>query len=131
MPRELVEVAANATFKTGNGVTVEQRRSPRYELQVPVIFGWVDESGEQREGAGFTRDISKGGVFTWCVGDCPPRGTAIHIGLLFTGIEPTSKAWRMESTGRVVRVIDDVPGSKGFAATLEDLQTEVLSNRFR
>jgi hypothetical protein len=130
MPRELVEVTANATCKIGNGVTVEQRRSPRYEVQVPVIFGWVDESGAKREGGGFTRDISKGGVFTWCEGDCPPRGTTVRIELLLRGIEPTSKAWRVESTGRVVRVIDDVPGSKGFAATLDDLRTGVLANGF-
>jgi hypothetical protein len=115
----------------GTGVTVEQRRSSRYEVQVPVVFGWVDESGKQREGAGFTRDISKCGVFTWCDGDSPPRGTTVHIELLLRGVEPTSKAWRVECTGRVVRVIDDFPGSKGFAATLDDLRTGVLANGFR
>jgi hypothetical protein len=127
----MVTASLNVTSKAGNGVTVEQRRSPRFEVHVPVIFGWVDESGTQREGGGFTRDISEGGVFTWCEGDCPPCGSSIHIALLLPGIEPTSKAWRMESTGHVVRMVNDVPASKGFVATLEGLRTDVLANGFR
>ncbi len=97
---------------------------------MPVIFNWVDESGAQQQGGGFTRDVSERGVFTWCEGECPPRGTTIRIALLLPGIEPTSKAWRLESTGHVVRTIDDVPEAKGFVATLDDLQTRVLANGF-
>lgn len=107
---------------------MEHRRSPRFEVHVPVIFHWVDESGTQQRGGGFTRDVSESGVFAWCEGECPPRGTNIRIALLLPGIEPTSKAWRMESTGHVVRTIDDVPGAQGFVATFDELRTEVLAN---
>jgi hypothetical protein len=37
----------------------------------------------------------------------------------------------MESTGRVVRTIDDVPEAKGFVATLDNLRAEALANGFR
>jgi uncharacterized protein YihD (DUF1040 family) len=47
--------------------------------------------------------------------------------LLLPWIEPTSKAWRMESSGHVVRMIDDVAEGRGFAAVLDELQTEVLA----
>ena len=109
---------------------MERRRSARFEVHVPVIFGWIDESGTQQREGGFTRDVSEDGVFAWCEGECPPCGSAIRIALLLPGIEPTSKAWRMKSTGHVVRTIDDVPEAKGFVATLDDLQTEVLTNGF-
>jgi len=126
-----VTALLNRAYKHGDGVVVEHRRSPRFEVHVPVIFDWVDESGTQRRGGGFTRDVSESGVFAWCEGECPPRGTNIRIALLLPGIEPTSKAWRMESTGRVVRTIDDVPEAKGFVATLDNLRAEALANGFR
>jgi hypothetical protein len=97
---------------------------------VPVIFDWFDESGIRRRGGGFTRDVSEGGVFAWCEGECPLCGTAIRIALLLPGIEPTSKAWRMESNGHVIRTVDDVPEAKGFVATLDYLRTDVLVNDF-
>jgi len=105
---------------------VEHRRSARFEVHVPVMFEWIDELSAQRRGGGFTRDISRRGLFAWCEGDCPPCGAGIRIMLLLPRIEPTSKAWRMESSGYVVRMIDDVAEGRGFAAVLDELQTEVL-----
>jgi hypothetical protein len=63
----------------------------------------------------------------WCEGECPSCSTAIRISLLLPGIEPTSKAWRMESLGYVVRVVDDVSGGRGFGALFDELRTEVLA----
>jgi hypothetical protein len=127
------ELTASVTRENSitNGVTVEQRRSLRFGVYVPVIVDWTDESGTQRRGGGFTRDISEKGVFVWCKGDCPSCGAGIHIMLLFPGVEPTSKAWRMESKGAVVRMIDDVSEGRGFAATLNEPQTEVLASSSR
>jgi hypothetical protein len=109
------------------GRVVEHRLSLRFELHVPVMFDWLDESGTWRQGGCFTRDVSETGVFAWCEGDCPPCFTVVRISLLLPGIEPTSKAWRMESTGYVVRVIDDVPGGRGFVAHLDELRTVLAS----
>lgn len=111
---------------------MERRRSPRFEVQVPAIYGWLDESETERQDGGFTRDVSGSGAFIWCEGDCPPCGTTIRIALLFPAIEPTSRAWRLESTGHVVRLINDGPANNGFVATFDSPRTiEVLANSFR
>ena len=98
---------------------MEHRRSLRFELHVPVMFDWMDESGTWRQGGGFTRDVSEKGVFAWCEGDCPHCSAVIRISLLLPGIEPNSRAWRMESTGYVLRVIDGDSGERGFVAQLK------------
>jgi hypothetical protein len=106
---------------------VEQRRAPRFEVHVPVIFEWRDKSGTSRRDAGFTRDMSRNGVFAWCEGECPPSHTEITMALLFPGIGPDAKPWRMRSTGYVLRT-HDAPEAKGFAATVENLGTAVLDD---
>lgn len=121
-------LSINEAYALRNGVTVKHRRSPRFEVHVPVMFDWTDEFGARRQGGGFTRDISESGVFAWCEGECPPCCTVIRITLLLPGIEPTSKAWRMESEGYVVRMIDDVSRGRGFVALLDGLRTEVLAS---
>ena len=110
---------------------MDHRRSPRFEVHVPLMFDWQDESGARRRGGGFTRDISETGLFAWCDGDCPSCSTVIHITLLFPGFEPTYKAWRMESRGYVMRTIDNASEGRGFAALLDDLRIEVLASGSR
>jgi hypothetical protein len=106
---------------------VEHRRAPRFEVHVPIIFEWRDKSGTLRQDAGFTRDMSKTGVFAWCEGECPPCHTEITMALLFSGIGPVAKPWRMRSTGRVLRT-RDAPEGKGFAATLEGAGATVMDD---
>jgi len=106
---------------------LEQRRAPRFEVHVPVIFEWREESGASRRESGFVRNISRNGIFAWCEGECPPCHTEIHVALLFPGIGPDAKPWRMRSAGRVLRV-HAAPAGKGFAATLEDVGMAVLGN---
>lgn len=110
---------------------MEHRRSPRFGVHVPVMFDWVDESGTRQRGGGFTRDISENGVFAWCEWDCPSCHTHIRITLLLPGIERTSKAWRIESSGYVVRLVDNVSEGKGFVALLDNPRTEVLASGSR
>jgi hypothetical protein len=104
---------------------VEQRRAPRYKTHVPVIFEWLDKSGTIRLDGGFTRDISRQGIFVWCEGECRPCRREIMIALLFQGIAAHPKPWRMRSTGRVLRV-HDAPENKGFAVTLQNLGVVIL-----
>jgi hypothetical protein len=112
---------------SGSEFDVERRRTPRFEVRVPVIFEWRDESGSFRRDAGFTRDMSRNGVFAWCEGERPPWHAEITMAMIFPGIGPDAKPWRMRSTGRVVRTHDAQQG-KGFAATLDDLGTAVLDD---
>ncbi len=121
-------MTVNEAYKPGNGVAVEQRCSPRFEVHVPVMFDWIDESGTQRRGGGFTRDISETSVFAWCEGDCPDCSTVVRITMLFPGIVSASKTWRMESTGYIVRMIDHIAEGRGFVALLDDLRTEALAS---
>lgn len=104
---------------------MEQRRAPRYETRVPVIFKWLDNSGTVRLEGGFTRDISRQGICVWCEGQCAPCHAEITIALLFQGIGSHPQPWRIRSTGRVLRV-HDAPESRGFAATLEKLAAAIL-----
>jgi hypothetical protein len=115
-------------YKFGDGVGVERRHFPRFDVHVPLMFDWIDESGLRRQSGGFTRNISERGVFVWCEGDRPPCRTLIGITLLLPRIEPTSKAWRMESVGYVVRIIDDISEDGGFVALWDDLGTEALAS---
>ena len=110
-----------------NGVDVEHRHASRFEVHVPIIFEWRDQSTTSRQGIGFTRDMSRYGVFAWCEEECPPRHSEITMVLLFPGIGPEAKPWQMRSTGRVLRVHDAQQG-KGFAATLDDLGMAVLDD---
>ena len=129
--RVVVTVSVKQTYKFGTGVIMEHRRSPRFEVHVPVMFEWVDECGTRRRGGGFTRDISESGVFAWCEGDCPCCRTVISITLLLPGVEPTSKAWRMKSEGYVVRMTDDISEQNGFVALLDETWTKVLASNPR
>jgi hypothetical protein len=113
--------------QTGDRSYVKHRRAPRFAVRAPIIVELQDESGTSRQGIGFTRDMSRNGVFAWCEEECPPRHSEITMALLFPGIGPDAKPWRMRSTGRVVQAHDAQQG-KGFAATLDDLGTAVLDD---
>ena len=108
---------------------MEHRRTLRFEVHVPVVFDWSDESGNSRRGAGFTHDLSRSGMFAWCEGECPPPYANLSITLLFPGLSPQAKPWRMRCTGRILRIHEAREG-KGFAAILDNMETEDWNNEW-
>jgi hypothetical protein len=58
-----------------NVASVEQRRATRFPLRAPVLFSWM-ETGQQKHGAGFTRDVGTAGAYITC-----DRLYALEIGM--------------------------------------------------
>ena len=108
-------------------VDVEHRRAPRFEIQVPLIIEWLDEAGTKRQETGFTRNMSKGGLFALCDGESPACHTEISMAFYFPPIGPNTQPWRMQSVGHVLR-IDDSSRTRAFASTLEDLGVTILED---
>ena len=105
---------------------MEKRRVQRFEVNWPLVFGWLDESGTTRWEAGFTRNISTDGMLVLCGEVCPPCYTRVTISvLLLSGMG--RQPWRMRSTGHVLRVRSSSQ-IKEFATTLDHLEVEVLEN---
>lgn len=44
---------------------LEHRAATRFSLRAPVLFSWI-ETGQQKHGAGFTRDVSTAGAYITC-----------------------------------------------------------------
>lgn len=42
--------------------SVEHRTATRFSVHAPVLFSWID-TGRQKHGAGFTRDVSTAGAY--------------------------------------------------------------------
>lgn len=55
--------------------SVEHRAATRFSLRAPVLFSWI-ETGQQKHGAGFTRDMSTAGAYISC-----DRLYALEIGM--------------------------------------------------
>jgi hypothetical protein len=90
---------------------MERRQSVRFRLRVPVVYQWHDQPGMKHERAGFSRDISKAGVFVIC-SVLPPIGITIALELQLPPLEgQREKGFRMEAKGTVTRL-----EQTGFAA---------------
>jgi hypothetical protein len=103
---------------------MERRRHERHELSAPVKFEWELADSTVRQGTGFTRDFSAGGLFVMTE-DPPPVGTTLNF-------EVDLKTARLDSTatvrakGQVERVeITDLAGSlRGFAISTRRMRLE-------
>lgn len=81
---------------------MDRRRSQRFDLRVPIICHWKDNQASHEMG-GFSRDISRGGVFV--VGSVLPKEeTSIDLEVLLPPLQATSQELRLQCTGVVVRV---------------------------
>lgn len=88
----------------------ERREHRRYQLQIPVLFKWLD--GEKRSGAGFTRDVSPKGLFVLS-SDLPMIKKHLNLRILLpAGEKQVGNVLRGE--GKVIRVPSDGE-SQGFA----------------
>lgn len=79
-----------------------RRRAVRYNLPLPVIFRWSDETGEHTEG-GFTRDVALDGVFI-VSSACPPEGSDVRIEVLFPLSNGDSGQLGIRCSGKVTHV---------------------------
>lgn len=78
-----------------------RRAAVRYNLCLPVIFRWTDETGNHTEG-GFTRDVALDGVFI-ASSKWPPIGSDVFIEVLFPSPHDGNGELRIECIGKVVR----------------------------
>ncbi len=92
---------------------MDLRRATRYQVRAPVIFHWLDKEGVQRQAAGFTRDISTGGIFVLSA-ESPPIGTGVSLEVALPPLEDASRSWQLKASGKVVRVEPN-----GFAGTAD------------
>ncbi len=85
------------------------RAVAHYNLQLPVIFEWSDETNHVN--GGFTKDIARDSAFILS-DKCPPLGSDVRMKILFPS-PVESGALYIECTGKVDR-ISDGRGCRGF-----------------
>ena len=90
---------------------VQNRKCSRYQLRLPVLFGWQEKSPNQN--GGFTRDISVGGVFVLAQ-TCPPTGAKVKVELVLPIPDDPGRELRLRCVGKVIR-IEWFPHCQGFA----------------
>jgi PilZ domain-containing protein len=95
---------------------VEQRRAVRFSLTAQVIYRWDDQSLQNQESIGRTRDISILGVFVVCQAP-PPVGTPVSLEIHLPALEWNAlQLLKLKTEGRVTRVTGSDEDS-GFAAS--------------
>ena len=96
---------------------MKHRKHSRYLLRAPVIFRWDEPGNMSRQGTGFTRDVSAGGLFISCTSP-PPEGAHLALEVLLPPLEVNTQGLPLPAEGQVVRV--QVRGSQtGFAVACE------------
>src|SRR5436309_10214256 len=106
---------ADVTSIRATGDAVQQRKSVRFHIRLPVIFRWNDEQGGRQQNGGFTRDISTGGLFVYSLIP-PPSGVSVELEVMLPALEESGHGLRLRSEGRVLR-IERKCEHTGFAAT--------------
>lgn len=99
---------------------VDLRKSPRYPVDAPADFSWIDSLGKAHGGEGHLRDISVGGVFL-LTPTPPPPGALVRLRIALPLLPDAVSGMRMEAETRVLRVElpDPVSDRRGFAALTE------------
>ena len=111
----LREAMAGVTSISAIGDAMQQRKSVRFRIRLPVIFRWKDEQGGSQQNGGFTRDISTGGLFVYSLIP-PPSGVTLELEVMLPALEQSGHGVRLRSEGRVLR-IERKKERTGFAAT--------------
>ena len=100
-------------------VRVERRAAQRFDFQLPLSLRW---SNGEREGCGFTQDLSVRGVFFYTESPLSP-GDAVEIVLMMPSEITLTESTRVRCHCKVVRVADPTVGSKsGVAAHIESYE---------
>lgn len=97
-------------------VQLERRAAQRFDFHLPVS---VRLAGSDREGCGFTQDLSARGALLYT--DFPlSEGDAVELTLVMPSEITLAENMRVRCRGRVTRVLQPVAGSKfGVAVHLE------------
>ena len=97
-------------------VQIERRAAQRFDFHLPVA---VRLAGSDREGSGFTQDLSARGALFYT--DFPlTAGDAVELTLVMPSEITLAENMRVRCRGRVVRVVQPAAGSKsGVAVHLE------------
>ena len=112
--RSLAPMAAVTSIRA-IGDAVQQRESVRFHIRLPVIFRWNDEQGGRQQNGGFTRDISRRGLFVYSLIP-PPSGVSVDLEVMLPPLAESGHGVRLQSEGRVLRI--ERKGERaGFAAT--------------
>jgi hypothetical protein len=83
---------------------LEHRTATRFSLRTPVLFSWV-EAGQQKHGAGLTRDVSTVGAYVTC-----DRLFGLEIGMqlrleiVLPALDATSEPAQLRAEGSVARL---------------------------
>jgi hypothetical protein len=82
---------------------VERRKHIRYDLRLPVLFGWNDSRHERIED-GCTENISSHGVYITCKADCcPPVGQRMTITLILPAAASATAGPTLKGEGMILR----------------------------
>jgi len=81
----------------------ERRSVRRYGLSVPVLYRWIGEDGSECHGAGFTRDVSTGGMYVTCENDSPPVGAPVAIEVSLPPLDARLAGLKLKAKASVVR----------------------------
>jgi hypothetical protein len=95
----------------------------RYPLRASICFWWRDPDGANRQGKGWTRNVSEEGALI-STPNCPAQGDQVDLVLRIpVGRSPIPvSAFRMDMKAEVVRLLLDSTGKKicGFAVRKRD-----------
>lgn len=108
--------------RSGSSERNNQRKYNRYEVGASVAFQWRDLKGVPRQGAGFMRDISNGGLFV-LTPTLPPIGSKIRLEICLE-YSPTDSPIAIFAKGNVCRVepSEQSGAQRGFAASTKRLK---------
>src|SRR5271154_2256429 len=99
------------------GLTVERRKSKRYQIQAPASFLWERPDGLLQKGNGAIRDISDTGFFVNAA-VVPQAGVHLDVDVYLPSSEAGGGAVQLHGEGTVVRVEREAESTKGFAAAV-------------
>jgi hypothetical protein len=94
----------------------DRRKTARYTLTFPVLFRWMENETEERQGGGFSRDVSSGGIYVACDRECHPLNAKVRLEVLVPSTASQAIALKLTAQGDVVRMNKSATGS-GFAAS--------------
>src|SRR6266704_3704974 len=91
---------AGANIAQAHEQATEQRSCRRFELVLPVLFGWHGAS--ENYGFGYCTNLGLRGIFV-ITSECPAKGTQVCLEVLVRAFDPVG-GLRLKCSGHVVRI---------------------------
>lgn len=100
----------------------ERRTAPRVFTTLPISLEWDAEEGQIRRARGTTRDVSRGGIYSYVEHPLTPA-LAVRFEVVFSGELTAADPLKLWCSGRILR--SEILGRRfGVAASIE--QYEVI-----